>query len=99
MNFIDILKEAPLSAVLKERIALEQAKAEFEITKANERAQTAETRLIDVAAQLEKEKKEHAITSQKLNESLEQIKWLAGQSKAVSGQGTKSRIPKITSFR
>jgi hypothetical protein len=88
MNITNILKEVPLSAVLKERVELEQAKAEFEILQANAgtdaaetRFQASESRCTDLAAALDNEKKEHQLTRQKLQEALDKIGRLTSQPK------------------
>ena len=82
MNITDILKEVPLSAVLRERVELEQAKAEFEVSKATARAEAAEARCIDLTAALDNEKQQHQLTRQKLTEALEEIGRRTAQPKA-----------------
>jgi len=103
MNIIDLLKDVPTIPVLKERLSLAQEKLDFEITKANQgtqaaelRAQTAEARAKELEAHLANEKKEHAITRQKLNDALEFIKRSSGQSKTVTQADFNRRIPKFT---
>ena len=69
MNILDLLKEVPLTAILRERLELEQAKTEFEVSRLTARLEDTELQRNDFKARFEAEQQNHALTRKELDEA------------------------------
>jgi hypothetical protein len=69
INILDVLKEVPLTEVLRERLELEQSKSEFEIRQLNAKLEDAESQRNDFKARFETEQQNHTLTRKELDEA------------------------------